>query len=252
MAIKSDGKVIQRVSGRFSLISLLKMGDGSSLIAEVHQAAANEPALLVHPNVPEAEALITNLAKNPAAFLHHYLDGFGVDKAFVRDLVKTFVDPALIHEAANCKWVEETKTVVTPEEQEEEEDEKLGQQSWFVDIVAQYEDLQKKEKGGKSKNFASAAMLYDLDAEKSIKTMHEKNDGVDNAEEMVDDGKGDDVSSLGADGSVEVVGVKKGGLQKNAGEKVSSTSEQSGDTPKSGSVRFQTEGDDSAAEFGDS
>ena len=261
VALKQDGKVVQRVSGRVVLLSLLKLEDNSSLIGEVHQADANGVVLLVYPNIPEAESLITNLIKNPAAFLKFYLDDLGVDNVFVRDLIKKFCDPALIHETHNCKWDSEQKLLSTPEELEEEEDDKLVQQKWFVDIVAQYEEMQVKEGGKKSKNFASAAALYDLDAERSVKTMHEKNDGVENAEEMEEaDGEkkkaieSDEVSSLG-NGEKESVGgdvEEEGGLQKNVGEEIAPTNEQSGDTPRSGSVRFQVGEDDGAQGSDDS
>lgn len=101
------------------LTSLLKFGNNSSLIAEVHQS---EPNVLVYPNTPEAEALIINLIKNPAAFLENYLPEIGVDRDFVKSILTKFLDPALVHEAANCKWISDTITLLTPEEIEADEE----------------------------------------------------------------------------------------------------------------------------------
>jgi hypothetical protein len=97
--IKDDGRVVQRVSGRMVLTSLLKFGDNSSLIAEVHQSEPNGVTVLVYPNTPEAEALIINLVKNPATFLENYLPEIGVESGFVKAVIDRFLDPALVHDA---------------------------------------------------------------------------------------------------------------------------------------------------------
>jgi hypothetical protein len=256
--IRDGDKVLQRVSGRLCVSSLVKFANGSSLIAEVHQAEPNGPTILVYPNTPEAEAIITNLIKNPAAFMMYYLPEIGVSSEFVEAVISKILDPALVHEAGNCKWVGESSTLLTPEElEDEEEGEGLEQQSWYVDVVKQMEELTAKEGGRKAKNYASAAALYDLDGEQLVKTMHEKNDGVINLEE-VDDGataneagglktSDEDVSMLGEedalDGEKSKTGSEEedGGLQKGWEGAEAPNSKQSGDTPISGSVRFQND-----------
>lgn len=221
--IKDDEREVQRVSGRMVLTSLLKFGDNSSLIAEVHQSEPNGVTVLVYPNTPEAEALIINLVKNPATFLENYLPEIGVESGFIKAVIDRFLDPALVHEAANCKWSSETSTLLTPEEIEaEEEGEKLEQQSWYFDVVKQMEELTQNNGGRRAKNYASAAALYDLDGERWIKMMHEKNDGVINLDEMEEpeegaDGHkggdtGEDVSTLGEEDALD------GGESKNDGE----------------------------------
>jgi hypothetical protein len=83
------------------------------------------------------------------------------------------------------------------------------------DVVKQMEELTQNERGRKVKNYASAAMLYDLDGECSIKTMHEKNDGVINLDEIEDPavvaegqkqkGSEEDVSMLGEEDALDGV-----------------------------------------------
>jgi hypothetical protein len=271
VAVKQGQKVIQRVSGRNVLTTLLKFGTNkaATLIAEVHQAEAGGAVQLVYPNRPEAEAMILSMAKNPAFFLQNFLTDMGVHPEFVTEVVNTYCDPAMIHEGASCKWFEDTSTLLTEEElEEEEEGGALGNQEWFVDVVKQFEELSKKDGAGKkNKNYAAAEALYDLDAERSVKTMHEKHDGVTNLEEMEEmeveevDGAtagGGDGETVGAEDG-ETAGVDGGAmdsdeeeLQEGLGEEsMSPGSQQSGYSPGRGSVRFDDNGDHGAGGVND-
>eukprot|EP00956_Cyclotella_meneghiniana_P027275 scaffold60862_cov41-Cyclotella_meneghiniana.AAC.5 len=235
------------VSARYVITSLFRLKDGSSAVAEVHQNGADSPLTLVHPNIPEAESLVVNFAKHPGAFLLNYLKDQGVDEAFVTLLLKKIVDPTLLHEADHCKWDSENCAVTTPEELEEEQDsEKFGQQCWFKDIVAHFEE-QKLTDSKKSRIYASAAALYDLDAAQSIKTTHEANDGVENAEEL-------DV------GDASALSKKEGNLKKDEdygrqGEESSVEDSMdaylSGHTPKSGLARSKDRKTDDAGDDSD-
>jgi hypothetical protein len=144
----------------------------------------------------------------------------------------------LIHDGANCKWFGDTCTLLTEEElEEEEEGAALGNQEWFIDVVKQYEELSKKDSSGrKSKNYAAAEALYDLDAERSVKTMHEKHDGITNLDEMEEtEVEGVDEEVAGAGNMDE--------LQEGLGEESNSPgSQQSGYSPGRGSVRFDDNG----------
>lgn len=253
IAIKDErGRAVQYVSGRFCLLSLLKLSNGSSAVAEVHQICPNDVVSIVHPNIPEAEKIMCGLRKHPAGFLHYLLKDCGVDEVFVEDLLKEYVDPSLVHEIPHCKWNSKDQTIMTPEELEEEDtSDKLVNQSWFKDIVQQYEE--QKESSKKSKNYASAAALYDLDATKSVKTMHAANDGEENAEELVEvieDGEGKstgDMSSLGDDGSVVVVEAETTErLRKESTGAEAAIDFQSGHTPKSVERRSEGETHDGA------
>jgi hypothetical protein len=255
----------QKVSGRICLSSLLKFGDNNStLLAEVHQAEPGGVTYLVYPNTPAAEAMVLNLTKNPAFFLKNYLIDMGVDVNFAEELVSTYCDPSLIHEGEGCEWIGETFTVLTWEElQDQDESNKLEGQEWFVDVVKQYEELTKQENSGrKSKNYAAAAALYDLDAQRSVGTMHEKHDGIENREDMEEkseegvDEDGAEINDRGsARGEKEEAGSEDGqrGLPEEVDREDASVNQQSGYSPKRGSVRFNDgNGDGAHAGYDDS
>jgi hypothetical protein len=266
VGIYEDGSMIQRVSGRFVLTSLLKLNDGSSAVAEVHQSGTDGVVALIHPNTPEAEHLALNLQKHAAGFLKNYLLSNGVEESFVLDFLREVLDPALVHDADSCKWNEETLTITTPEELEDDAAAtKLVNQSWFKDIVMHFEE-QQQNSSRKSKNYASAAALYDLDATRSVKTTHEANDGksvADELEERLKDQEeegefSDDVSSIG-DKEAQAEGPGKGvsggdseGLGEEPEEDDNLNGFQTGHTPKSGFVRREKDGNnDSADEYSD-
>jgi hypothetical protein len=252
----------QRVSGRICLSFLLKFGDNNStLLAEVHQAEPGGVTYLVYPNTPAAESLVLNMTKNPAFFLKNYLVDMGVEENFVDELVATYCDPSLIHEGEGCEWIGETCTVLTWEElQDQDDSNKLEGQEWFVDVVKQYQELTKQENSGrKSKNYAAAAALYDLDAQRSVGTMHEKHDGIENRDEMEEKSVEGEVMEVDEDGNVMNDGGsedgKEGelggededlGLQDGFDGEDASINQQSGYSPKRGSVRFNDGNGDGA------
>ncbi len=245
----SEGNTIQRCSGRICLTTLLKLDDGSSAIAEVHQAIPGDVVYLVFPNIPEAEHIVNQLVRHAGGFMLNYLRDGNVDELFVQEFLRRFMDPAMVHEAHQCTWDSETMSIKAPgEEAEEEAAQELQNQSWFKDLVGQYEQLSTNDKAKKSRNYANAAALYDLDAEKSIKTVHKANDGVNNAVEIEED-----VSTLG-----EEEATKRGGAgemeededssQEELEEEVDSANLRSGDTPKSGRVQFHDDNMNDAEE----
>ena len=109
-----------------------------------------------------------------AAFATGHLTDQGVDETFLREFLKIFVDPQLVHEVTQCEWDSETQTLLTPNElAENSASTEMEEQGWWKDVVVQHE-LQKSQ--GK-RPFASPQALFDLDGAQSIKTMHEANDG---------------------------------------------------------------------------
>lgn len=247
----------QYLSGRFCLLHLLKLKDGGSAVAEVHQAAPGDVVNIVHPNIPEAEAIVTNLGKHPAGFLWHFLTDCGVDKTFVSKLLQEFVDPALVHEIEACKWDAKHCTILTPQEVEDEaHGEQLVSQSWFRDIVRQHECNTNGPK--KSKNYANAANLYNIDEEKSVKTMHERHDGIDNAAEYDDDPVANVTAGMESaglvdynDGTVDAgqnVEMTTGWSQEDLDEETAPSSKRSGHTPTSVGVRFSEVFSDEASD----
>ena len=99
---KPDGTVLRSVTGRECLTSFFKFQDSMALIAEVHQQVPLGPVSLMYPNIPEGEKLITGLAKQIAAFSIGHLTDQKVDPQFLKDFLRTLIDPQLIHEAPAC------------------------------------------------------------------------------------------------------------------------------------------------------
>lgn len=279
--IREGGKVIQNVSLRYCLLSLFKLKDKSPLIAEVHQLAPGDSIQVVHPNIPEAEAVLLNMQKHVGGFIYCDLLDAGIEESFVKAMLRKFVDPMLVHEVDQCSWDSSTRTITTPAKLEEDGAGKgVEEMPWYKDIVKQYEELQVETSKGK-KQYAAQHALFDLVGVLSVKTMHERNDNVVNLEEMeeeLDEGtegqskpnttkqtmrkeevkrrSSDDVSSIGDDtnvsarDSVSVEEVSLEGLQEELERKEASTSKQSGHTPTSVGVRFSPSENDAAASGG--
>jgi hypothetical protein len=115
----------------------------------------------------------------------------------------------------------------------------------------------------KSKNYAAAAALYDLDAQRSVGTMHEKHDGIVNLDEVEEktvegevvevDENGDELGDgVSEDGKKEESGDddKDMGLKDGFDGEEASINQQSGYSPKRGSVRFN-DGNGDGANAGD-
>jgi hypothetical protein len=274
--IREGETVIQRVSLRYCLLSLFKLKDKSPLIAEVHQLAPGDSVQIVHPNIPEAEALLLNMQKHAGGFLFYDLLDAGIAEEFIQEMLRKFVDPMLVHEVEQCQWESATRTISTPAELEEDGAGKgVEEMPWYRDIVRQYEELQMDTDKGKKK-YAAQHALFDLDGVQSIKTMHEKNDNVVNLDEMEEEleeeahtatevkkrkdkrkqGGGDDISSFGdssnfaedSEGEEESLD----GLQEELKRKEASVSEQSGHMPINVGVRFSSTENDAAASGGTS
>jgi hypothetical protein len=204
---------------------------------------------LVFPNIPEAEHIANGLARHAGGFMLNYLRDGKVDESFIQMFMHKYIDPAMVHEAHQCTWDAETMSIKAPgEEAEEEAAMELQNQSWFKDLVGQYEQLSTNDRATKNKNYANAAALYNLDAEKSIKTLHKDNDGLNNAVEIEED-----VSTLGEEeatkrGGARNIEVEEDSSQEGLEEEEDSANSQAGDTPKSGRVQFHEDLTDDAEE----
>ncbi len=66
------------------LLYYLKMQDGHSMIAEVHQEDLCKPTHIIIPQVEEAERMVSMMNKNLAAFLYHML----LEMDFTEEVVK--------------------------------------------------------------------------------------------------------------------------------------------------------------------
>jgi hypothetical protein len=81
------------------LYNHVKMSDGHTMFAELHQNGPLSHVETVIPNTPEAESMVETTKKNIAAFLENYLFEAGVDAKFTKELLKEADDVSLIHSA---------------------------------------------------------------------------------------------------------------------------------------------------------
>ena len=81
--------------------------------------------------------------------------------------------------------------------------------------------------------------MFNLDGENSLKTMHEKNDGVE-----------EEVIELSSDDGDEVMGDAEELQEEVDGDEAAPVDQQSGNTPVSGTVRFSEERVDDDASAG--
>lgn len=164
-----------KMSLRDVLYSFLKMSDDLPLIAEMHQRGVMGVVEVVIPNIPVAEQMVLMMNKNVAAYLLYYLVEQGIDKDFVMALLKKSVEPTLLAEAKDCKWDNETWTLTTAKELKEDGKQSDYQKaSWWKANEVANRHLSKQK--NKDKQYADPAVLYNMNEERSVKTLHEKND----------------------------------------------------------------------------
>jgi hypothetical protein len=165
-------EVAGHVSMRSILYSMLKMGDGHSLFAEVHQMQKMADVEAVIPNVAEAETMALMLGKNVVAYLQNYLVDEGMDELVVKKLLKASCDPSLFHSASKCTWDKAKKVLTTPEDEEEAKKKAIEDAAWYRDEFGQYMDSPKKKQG--TATYTDPENIYDLDGTHSVKTMTER------------------------------------------------------------------------------
>ena len=158
------------------MLKKFKMSDGSSLIAEVHQRGPMGVVDVIVPNTPEAEAMILMMNRHLPAFCFHYLTGQGVDETFVMDLLREACCPTLVGKIHECTWDAAKMSIVTAAQAEEEARlQELESAAWYKDEFGKH--LVDKMKQLK-KSYTAAEALYKLDGERSVKTLHARNDPV--------------------------------------------------------------------------
>jgi hypothetical protein len=172
------------------------MSNGHLLIAEVHQRVMTSPVEAVYPSPEEAETMIVKINHHLPVFVYNYLMDNGLNKESVINLVKSSWCPTLVMQIPNCKWDGNLMTVVTPDDNNDKElYSKLEAASGFKDELG----LTKKCK--KKKGYLKPELLYNLDDNCSIKTLHDCNDKVRRKEgaESELDGKEEEKESMSED-----------------------------------------------------
>lgn len=123
----------------------------------------------------------------------------------------------------DCTWNSDEMLVTTKADAEEEEVySKMEGASWFRDEIGMAGSGK-----GKKKNYINPTLLYDLDGDRSIKTLHERNDnrrkeGIEEEDnESMDSASDSDMSKSHQDTALG----KAGSLQRGVSFAAGSTSE---------------------------
>jgi hypothetical protein len=169
----STGQPIGTLSLRQVLLKYLKMNDGTSLIAEIHQRGSMGIVEIIVPNTPEAESMVLMMNRQFPAYCYHALQNANLDEQFVRSLLKEACCPTLVANIHSCVWDEDTKTISTPEQiADEKRMAEIESAAWYRDEFGKHMvDGMKK-----AKSYTDPESLYNLDGERSVKTLHARND----------------------------------------------------------------------------
>jgi hypothetical protein len=159
------------VSLRMVLFTYFKMADTFSVFAELHQTEEMGPVLAIIPACEEAERLVQMMNKQVAAFLFYFLRDADLPVRFLMDLLTETCDPTLVGEIAECYWDKDTQLLTTPCEKKEDKDiDDLEAASWYKQAF----DLRGLGAAMKPATNKAPEELFDLDAEQSITTIHNR------------------------------------------------------------------------------
>ena len=208
-SVTNPEEQVGTLSLRQVILRYIKLADGSSLVAEIHQRGSMGLVEMVVPNTPEAEAMVMMLNRNFPAFCFHYLLEAGMDESFLKALLRTACCPTLVGTINQCSWDAETKSIMTPQQvAEEKRIAELEKAAWYKDEFGKHmvEKMKKLKK-----TYTDPEALYDLDGERSVKTLHARNDPATSAtpsETIVvdddDDEDDDDYSTSDSDSDISL------------------------------------------------
>ena len=105
-----------------------------------------------------------------SVYLSNYLVDAGMGKVFVKVLIQGAIFPSLNHAAGSCTWDSSKKTVITPEDAELERQQVLEDAARYKYEYGAHMSTKGRQN---KKEYASQDMLYDIDGEHSVKTIHE-------------------------------------------------------------------------------
>ena len=112
--------------------------------------------------------------KQVAGYLWNVLKEAGASEDFVRCLLINTIDMTLVHEAPKCKYDFEMGILTTPGEAEEKTSEKINETNECLPRL--FRTAVSLEKYSKSKKkYTDTTLKSNLDAERSVKTIHGKN-----------------------------------------------------------------------------
>ncbi len=169
-----DGEVLPTAGGgavslRMVMLNYLKMKDKFSLFAKLHQTEELGPVLAIIPACSEAKTIVHMMINQVAAFLYYFLKDAALPVKFIMDLLRATCDATLVAEIKDCDWDLDTQTLTTPQEKKEDKGiDELKNAEWYKNAF----DLQSLGKTTKPTANKDPEALFDLDANNSIKLIH--------------------------------------------------------------------------------
>ena len=104
-----------------------------------------------------------------AAFLYYFLKDAALPVKFIMDLLRATCDATLAAEIKDCDWDLDTQTLTTPQEKKEDKGiNELENAEWYKNAF----DLQSLRKATKPMANKDLEALFGLDADNSVKTIH--------------------------------------------------------------------------------
>jgi hypothetical protein len=117
---------------RYVFLNFVKMSDGCSAIAEVHQGELSKPTHIIIPNMPEAEQLVGMMNKNLPVFLFHTLQEQGFANDFINSLLRNSCEATMLADISRCTWDPVDQVLNTENEFAKEEKTKAFKgAAWF-------------------------------------------------------------------------------------------------------------------------
>ncbi len=145
--------------------------NGSLLFAEIHQKQHGAPVEAVIPNTKEAKAMVGAMNRQLPAFIKHYLLGKGLDQDFVTWLVVAACCPVLVGESNRVKCdPEKLEVIMSDDAKDNARLTAFENQEWYFDLNKLCVSPKKKKK-----HYTAPEALFNLDADRSVITLHAKN-----------------------------------------------------------------------------
>jgi hypothetical protein len=153
------------------LFNYFKMEDKFSVFLELHQIKKLVPVLAIIPTCKGAEHLVQMMNKQVTAFSCYFLKDVALPKKFLMELLCETCNATSVAKIQDCKWDSDTQTITTPRKKKQDQDTKdIETATWYKQAF----NLRGLGKIAKPAATKAPKVLSDLDAENSVKTIHNR------------------------------------------------------------------------------
>ena len=115
--------------------------------------------------------------KHLGGFIWYHFTDAGADDDFVLDLLDG-LESKLKHMARECSWDSKSGVLTTPDDTKtKSKRDKLKSMSFSRNIVKEKLNIDKATTPGAKESYTNADNMFKLDDGRTVKTVHEKNDG---------------------------------------------------------------------------